>query len=90
MTRTYHVEPQRATGRGWQACEPHRAERWAVVSRTRSRRGVVSRVEASYTHRKFADMLQESLTRAATPVRRPTLGQRFVRTGRAIIAGSRS
>lgn len=88
MTRTYHVEPQRATGHGWQACEPHRAERWAVVSRTRTRRSTVSRVEAAYTHRKFAVMLQESLTQA-TPVRRPTLGQRFIRTGRAIIAGSR-
>lgn len=90
MTRTYHIEPQRTTGRGWQACEPHRAERWAVVSRTRSRRGTVSRVEAAYTHRKYAVMLQESLTRAATPTRRLTLGQRFVRTGRAIIVGSRS
>lgn len=93
MTRTYHVEPQRSTGRGWRPCEAHCAQRWAVIERrtlqSKGRRYIRNCLVERHLTRQLAELQRETLTRSEKPLPHPTLGQRFARTGRAIIAGSR-
>lgn len=93
-SRTYHVQPQRATGRGWQDCLDHQAERWAVIETTYWQRGQQSAQRARIVERhelkRLADVRRDELARAAKPLPKPALGQRFRSTGRTIIARSLS
>lgn len=94
MTTTYHVEPQRSPGRGWVSCEVHQATRWAVVECTvHSAPGITNthrKILSKYPRPDLAHKELEIVLRKASHRPRPTLGQRFIRTGRKIIAGSRS
>ena len=91
---TFSVCPQRATGRGWQDCSPHQAERWAVVAvsvfRDKGRKAARRKVVSTHATRNEADNAQGQHTRIARPMPKPGLGQRFKATGRRIIAQSLS
>jgi hypothetical protein len=93
-TKTYTLIPQQSTGRGWQQCPDHMAERWAVVE-------VISFTAKGKPYKRFRTLLtsrtkshaeceRQAFVRAAKPLSKPGLGQRFRATGRRIIARSLS
>lgn len=91
----FSVEPQRSLGRGWELCLPHQAERWAVVevkyiraARGAKRRAALTRCIASYPSQALAAHRCAQETAAHKPLLKPSLGARWAKTGRKIIARS--
>jgi hypothetical protein len=86
----HRIVPQHSTGRGFEECEPHRATRWAVIEvkivTSGKRKFRVVRTLATTPERRAAEEILAVTQRNAKPLSRPTLGGRFPRTGRAIIA----
>jgi len=88
----YTVQPQRRD-KGWQACEEHEAQRFAVLRvehfTSRGKRMTATRTVTAHNTRIEAQAAVDSLTGAAKKPRRllPALGQRFQHDGQtAIIA----
>lgn len=95
MSTTYHIQPQRSTGKGWVDCLQHQAHRFAIVERkvfkpAPGKRAAVERIVAKFERMAEAETHLDTRRRVAKPLPRPTLGQRFAKTGRKIIAASLS
>jgi len=87
----YSLQPQRRSPKGWQDCMEHQAERWVIFEHRRSGKYRVTRKYGAYNSKAVALDLQRELNRLAKPrPKAPSLGQRFIRTGRSIIARSLS
>lgn len=90
-TVTYSVQPQRPSPRGWQDCLDHEATRFAVRRHERRGKYRITRFVCAYSTKAAAIDYQRQLQRLAKPKPRlPAVGQRFLRTGRNIIARSLS
>lgn len=90
---TYTIVPQRANGRGFEQCEPHRAQRFAVVEVRTYRKGrkrwqvtrTIHPVHASLRAAQEACASLTSSTLKRPKAHLPSLGARFPRSADAKI-----